>query len=761
MSDQDQQHHFSVLDYVIFTVMLVLSAGIGIFHGCRRGSAGKKKTAKDFLMASNKMSIVPVAISILLSFMSAILILGTPAEMYTAGTEFYVSLLGMILAVVLATLLFVPLLYPLNLTSSFEYLERRFKSKAAKLTGTLILIVQQILYMGVASYAPSTALEAVTGFPAWATIIIVGLVSTFYTTTGGMKAVVWTDVLQAGFMVAGLLSITIQGVIKVGSVETVWQNNYEWGRINFFNFDPDPGVRHSFWSLVVGSMVSWTAVYGCNQASVQRYSSLPTLNKARLSVLLNIVGLIVLITVTCFAGIVIFAYYVQKGCDPLTDGSIKNSNQIVPYFVMEVLTVPGLPGLFVACLFSGALSTMSSCLNALAAVTWQDFLQPVLGHRMTESGKTWVTRLLVLVYGGAGIGMAFMASGLGGHVLQASLSFTGSATGPVLGLFLLGALFPWANHYGAVVGGVLGLALPLWISIGSYSLNRHVDLLDFPNDSCVSPETTTITSMYPGNFSTTSMYPVNFTSSMSGLDVLYTVSYMWYPSIGAATVVVIGLIVSFITGESLVDEVDPKYLIPLFDRLFCCLPASLRRKLRCDRDFPKPEDIKAEETLEVSAIGDTVPPPPSYDKIYPPKVADTPISTISNGVDATSADQPELRPHFNIFSTQQVLLQAKFWRIRIQCFFSHGCLQISTFHILSEGCCYWSQDGVISSHYELVLKEPLNLKTTHLFQQLLTYDGNHLDSYDQLAESVGTECPSGLCTRVQGDASQTTWTMTF
>ncbi|XP_076438939.1 sodium-coupled monocarboxylate transporter 1-like [Babylonia areolata] len=628
MVAEEHQRHFQVWDYVVFALMLAVSAAIGVFYGCR---GGRQKTTKEFLMANRSMSIVPVAISILVSFMSAILILGTPAEMYTAGTQYFIYLGGMLLAIVIAALVFVPLLYPLKLTSSFEYLERRFKFRPAKLTGTLILIVQQILYMGVASFAPSTALEAVTGFPVWATIIIVGLVSTFYTTLGGMKAVVWTDVFQSVVMLAGLLAIVIEGVIQVGSLDTVWQLNYEWDRIEFFDFNADPTQRHSFWSLIVGGMVGWTATYGCNQASVQRYCALPSLAKAKISVLLNMLGVTVLVVITSLAGVVIFAYYVQQDCDPLTSNRIDNSNQIIPYFVMEVLDLPGLPGLFISCLFSGALSTMSSCLNALAAVTWEDFLKPFLGHRLTESQKTLVTKLLVLIFGGAGIGMAFMAQGLGGTVLQASLSFTGAASGPVLGLFLLGGVFPWANGYGAVVGGLLGLAFPMWISIGAYNLPPTPNPLPFPTNGCVSvnaSDTTTIL-MTPLT-STVSTTPAPIVEP-SGIELLYTVSYLWYPSIGVATVIIVGLVISFITGPMSMDEVDPKYLIPLFDRLFCCLPAPWRRTLRCNTDFPKPEDIRPDgDETEFDVM-------PESETSRQCDVSDAPIYTVSNGKESVTS----------------------------------------------------------------------------------------------------------------------------
>lgn len=108
---------FAVIDWIVFAAMLATSAGIGIFHAFH---GGKQKTTGEFLMGNRNMQLVPVGLSILVSFISAISILGTPAEMYNEGTQFLLYLIGFNVAVVLAAVLFVPLLYPLRLTSSFE-----------------------------------------------------------------------------------------------------------------------------------------------------------------------------------------------------------------------------------------------------------------------------------------------------------------------------------------------------------------------------------------------------------------------------------------------------------------------------------------------------------------------------------------------------------------------------------------------------------------------------------------------------------------
>lgn len=112
--------YFGVWDWVIFGAMLAVSLGIGIFYAFRGARSLEKVTTADYLMGGRKLGMIPVSISILVSYLSAILILGNPAEMYTAGTLYFLNLFGVIIAIVLATVLFVPLLYPLKLTSSFE-----------------------------------------------------------------------------------------------------------------------------------------------------------------------------------------------------------------------------------------------------------------------------------------------------------------------------------------------------------------------------------------------------------------------------------------------------------------------------------------------------------------------------------------------------------------------------------------------------------------------------------------------------------------
>ena len=108
---------FHIVDYLIFSSVLVVSLGIGLYHAF---TGGKQRTTKEYLMGNRQLKTLPVALSILVSFVSAILVLGTPAEMYTRGTQLTMRVIGYCLACVLSSILFVPLFFGLKVTSSFE-----------------------------------------------------------------------------------------------------------------------------------------------------------------------------------------------------------------------------------------------------------------------------------------------------------------------------------------------------------------------------------------------------------------------------------------------------------------------------------------------------------------------------------------------------------------------------------------------------------------------------------------------------------------
>lgn len=576
------QIHFTTVDYVIFALLLVASAGIGLFYAF---SGGRQRTTQEFLMADRSMTCLPVSLSLLATFQSAVAILGAPSEVYTFGTQYWFLGCSYFLGLLIPAHVFIPIFYRLRLSSAYEYLELRF-NKTVRICGTVTFIFQMIIYMGVVLYAPALALNAVTGFNLWGAVLAMGLVSTLYTALGGLKAVIWTDVFQTVVMFAGQLAVIIVGAGQAGGMAEVWRKAQNGSRIAGLDLNPDPLERHTFWTLAVGGIFLMLALYGVNQAQVQRYLSSRTEKQAIMSCYAVFPCQQIVLCLGCLMGLVMFARYGEDS--PLDKGYVKTNDQMVLYFVMDVFQdLPGLAGLFVACLFSGALSTISSAFNSLATVTMEDLIKPYFPN-MTEAKATLLSKALALVYGLVCLAMAYIAS-LMGSVLQAALSIFGMVGGPLLGLFCLGMFFPWANSIGAVVGLVAGLIMAFWIGIGSFVMNMS-------RPSPLPPLNATSSPLFD-NMTTVVMTTLASTAKPrpTGVEALYSLSYMWYSAHNSATVVVVGLIISLLTGPMKEKELTPGTVYPVLGTLLFFLPERYREKLCCVTPLAlKPKEINTQ-----------------------------------------------------------------------------------------------------------------------------------------------------------------------
>ncbi|NXF07996.1 SC5A8 protein, partial [Smithornis capensis] len=557
---------FTVWDYVVFAAMLLISAVIGVYYAF---VGGGQKTSKDFLMAGRSMSALPVALSLTASFMSAVTVLGTPAEIYRYGAVFCIFAITYALVVLCSAEIFLPVFYKLGITSTYEYLELRF-NKYLRLCGTVLFIIQtasklqscSTLYTGIVIYAPALALNQVTGFDLWGAVVATGVVCTFYCTLGGLKAVVWTDVFQVAIMVAGFSSVIIRAVVVQEGIGRIVNDSYHGGRLNFWDFNPNPLQRHTFWTIVIGGTFTWTGIYGVNQSQVQRYIACKSRFHAKLSLYINLVGLWAILVCATLCGLALYSIY--KDCDPWTAKQVSALDQLMPYLVLDILRdYPGVPGLFVASAYSGTLSTVSSSINALAAVTVEDLIKPYF-RSLSEKKLSWISMGMSLFYGGVCIAMAALASLLGA-LLQAALSIFGMVGGPLLGLFALGILCSFANGIGAFVGLVSGFVISLWVGIGSQiypPLPERTKPLYLSTAGC---------NISSGNITSTEIPLTTVFSTPTAerpalADNWYSLSYLYFSTLGTLITVVVGIIISLLTG-GLKQKTDPKFLLTKEDFL--------------------------------------------------------------------------------------------------------------------------------------------------------------------------------------------------
>ncbi|CAF3938613.1 unnamed protein product [Adineta steineri] len=319
--------------------------------------------------------------------------------------------------------------------------------------------------MAIVLYAPALALSQNTGLNIWLSVISIGVICTFYSSIGGIKAIIWTDVLQFTFILVGLLPATIQGLMQLGGLKQTFLIASRGGRIEFDNVSFDPRTRHTVWTLIIGCSFNILAEYSFNQALVQRYLCVRSVRAARQVILINGIGIIIFILLLSLTGLVIYAFYAN--CDPYTAGLVSSSDQLFPYFVMEVLSnTIGLRGIFLACIFSASLSTISSGLNSLAAVFIEDVYQGLMRRRLNDEQLGRVSKIYSAILGAVVILLSFAVSYLG-SVLNAALSLGGVLAGPIMGVFFLGFFFPRVQRRSALVGLLIGLALQIWIFLGA------------------------------------------------------------------------------------------------------------------------------------------------------------------------------------------------------------------------------------------------------------------------------------------------------
>lgn len=211
----------------------------------------------DYLSANQSMSSIPIALSLLVSLFSSSSLLGVPAETYQYGVQLIINVLGFIFVPFIGAYITTPFLARLKIVTIFEYMKLRFRSEWARMLCVTMYLIKMCALMGIVIYGPATAFSFLTNLKIEIAIILIGALSTIYTTIGGLKAVIWTDVFQSVIMLLSMLAIIFKGTYDIGGFENMWNINKDGGRLNFFDFDPNPMIRQSFWSLVTNGFVSW------------------------------------------------------------------------------------------------------------------------------------------------------------------------------------------------------------------------------------------------------------------------------------------------------------------------------------------------------------------------------------------------------------------------------------------------------------------------------------------------------------------------
>ncbi len=517
-----------LLDWIILAISLT---GI-IGYGLRRARGGRG--VHDYLLAGKSMPWWVIGMSIMATQASAITFIGTTGQGFVDGIRFVQFYFGLPIAMVIISAVAVPFFHRSGVYTAYEYLEQRFDVKTRTLASAIFLI-QRGLGVGLALYAPAVVLSIMVGWPEWATILTMGVLVVGYTSIGGIKAVMWTDVQQMTVMFVGIGAAFAAAVLALPadvSFSDALSLAGTAGKLRAVDLEFDWQNRYNLWSGLIGGSFLALAYFGCDQSQVQRYLTGKSILHMRLSLLLNAVVKVPLQFLILLTGAMVFSFFVfteppmlfnnvERGRlesssdadysgvneryrssfeqrreaarsllaadtpssrasyldadqrlvsvrgegmrlaeDRMGGKTYNDTNYIFLTFVMGYLPV-GLVGLIMAAVFAAAMSSISSELNSLAAVTVMDHYRRYVRRGASDAHYTGVSKIATVFWGL----YAMVFAGFGGQLgsLIEAVNVVGSLFyGSLLGVFVL-AFAPWrVNGHGAFAGMLAGLAAVAW-----------------------------------------------------------------------------------------------------------------------------------------------------------------------------------------------------------------------------------------------------------------------------------------------------------
>lgn len=442
-------YQISLLDWLICASYLILVIGLGCYF------SNKQKDNDDFFFGGRNMHWFPVGLSLFATTFSSNSFVGLPAEGAFGDYHQLLAIFFIPLVVVPVTCIwFIPFYKALGFQSLYEYLERRF-ARPVRLLASIIFMVYSAGWMGTMLLAVSRILNVVldrqSSEQTVAIITAVGLLATLYTALGGVKAVIWTDTIQAFALFGGMIFLFC---LLLASIDGGWTTflavGRQAGKFDMFRTDGGLAERNLFSACAYGFFVymgSQLAGYG----AFQRYVTVDSVNEARLALVTK--GIFTSFSCTLFflVGTALFVYYQQSHIEifrQLSDG--REKDQLLPHFVVNFAGGFGMLGLILAGLFAAAMSSLDSGINSMTATLVTDWLNG------REVG-IYTSRCLTIGFGTTVTMISCLLSLINSPVFDILLSIAGATLGLLLAVLMMGMLLPRVNTTGVITGAIAGL----------------------------------------------------------------------------------------------------------------------------------------------------------------------------------------------------------------------------------------------------------------------------------------------------------------
>ena len=451
------------LDIAVIVAYLATMSLIGLYF------SKSQKSREDFFLGGRGMHWILVGGS--LSLFSTISFMAIPGEMIRYGLGYFVVYPFVPLVVPIINRIVLPVLMRLKITSAYDYLAQRFDVRVSKIS-EYVFAVKTLIWMGAIIYTASLAVSEVTGINIFLIITVIGIVTTFYTSAGGLRSVIWTDFIQTALFTGCALVIPIYVAYAIGSGPLGWWESFsQAGRTEIILFSTDPTVRVT----TVGKMASVMFYFICTSTSdqmiVQRYLSTPSLREARRSVWVFMLSNLTSILFLVICGLALFAFYHHKSTVPMAEFQTViagMADRAMPQFIVQELP-HGVSGLIIAGLLAAAMSGLSSGMNSISSVVIND-LSKQFSHVRLLQRPLVLERLTGIVISGFGvalaIGITFGMRETNWNLIELSGRLVNLFVGPLAVFVLAGILIKRVSGTSAIIGFMASVLVSIFVAFG-------------------------------------------------------------------------------------------------------------------------------------------------------------------------------------------------------------------------------------------------------------------------------------------------------
>ncbi len=440
--------HFTALDFFVLVVYLGGTTALGLYIGRRQ------RSANDYFIAERSIPWWAVMFSVVASETSALTFISIPGLAYIGNLGFLQVVAGYILGRIVAANVLLPRYYQGELVTAYALLEKRFGLATRRFT-SIVFMVTRGMADSVRVFATAIPIALILGgsipqrYAMPGAILLLGILTIIYTYKGGMKAVVWTELLQASvYLLGGLSAIVLLGKSVPGGWGAIFDIASSTNKLRVIDTYMGFDRPHTLFAGLLGGAFLSMASHGADQLIVQRLLASRSLRDAQRALIGS--GLVVFVQFTLFlmVGIGLFAFYHGK--------VFATSDAIFPTFILEQMP-SGLVGLIIAAILAATMSTHSGAINSLAAATTHDIYLPLSKRKSDDAATLRFGKLSALGWGVVLTAGALLYKQQGTTVVVIALSIASFTYGALLGGFFLGWLWRRAIQRDAIIGMSVGI----------------------------------------------------------------------------------------------------------------------------------------------------------------------------------------------------------------------------------------------------------------------------------------------------------------